>query len=158
MTLSRKRKTVSGWVDIRPEVIELDTVLNALEINLDQLICIGILVGTDYNPKGIPRIGQKKALDLVKKHKTPVMIFKAVEEQMLNLLEADQFDWQEIFHLFKKPKVTDVEIEFPKISEGKIKEILVTRHGFSEERVEKQLDKLRELKKKASQKELDKWF
>ena len=42
--------------------------------------------------------------------------------------------------------------------EAKIKEILVERHDFSEERVEKQLDKLRDITEKAKQKGLDKWF
>lgn len=158
LTLARKRKTFSGWIEIKPEVIELERVLNTLEINLDQLICLGILVGTDYNPKGIPGIGQKKALDIVKKFKQPVLIFQSVDDLISKLDEQDQFDWKEIFALFKKPKVTDEHFEFGKVDEDKIKEILVERHEFSVERIEKQLAKLRELKKKASQKGLDKWF
>ena len=66
LTLAKKRKTISGWVEVKPELIELEKVLNSLEINIDQLICLGILVGTDYNPKGIPGIGQKKALQVVR--------------------------------------------------------------------------------------------
>ena len=52
LTLAKKRKSFNGLKEVYPEVIELDLVLNSLEINLDQLISIGILVGTDYNPKG----------------------------------------------------------------------------------------------------------
>lgn len=158
LTLARKRKTLSGWVEIKPEIIELQKVLNVLEIDLDQLICLGILVGTDYNPKGIPGIGQKRALDIVKKYKQPILIFQSVEEQLMSLPEKDQFDWKEIFALFKKPNVKKKGISFPKLNEEKIKEILVTRHDFSEERVEKQLEKLRDLKEKMKQKGLDKWF
>ena len=158
LTLARKRKTLSGWVEIKPEMIELEKVLNFLEINLDQLICLGILVGTDYNPKGIPGIGQKKALDIVKKYKQPVLIFKNVEEFIMNLKEEDRFDWQEIFELFHKPDVIDSDLEFPKVDEEKIKEILVQKHDFSEERVEKQLDKLREVKEKRKQKGLGDWM
>src|SRR3989344_3347492 len=58
LTISRKRKTYSGYIEIKPEIIILQDVFNNLEINLDQLICLGILVGTDYNPRGIPGIGQ----------------------------------------------------------------------------------------------------
>src|SRR3989338_8809848 len=123
--LARRRKTFSGWVEINPEIIELDKVLNVLEINLDQLICLGILVGTDYNPKGIPGIGQKRALDIVKKYKSPVFIFKALEEQLLNLKEEDSFDWKEIFELFKKPNVESFKIKFPKVNEKEIKRLLV---------------------------------
>ncbi len=158
LTLARKRKTFSGWVEINPEMIELQRVLNLLEINLDQLICLGILVGTDYNPKGVPGIGQKKALDLVKKYKQPVLIFKSVWEQINNLPEEDKFDWTEIFELFHKPKVSDAEFKFREIDEDKIKEILVERHDFSEERVNKQLEKLREVEEKRKQKDLGKWF
>jgi len=62
LTSSKRKKTFSGWMNVNSEMIELERVLNILEINLDQLICLGILVGTDYNPKGIPGIGQKKSL------------------------------------------------------------------------------------------------
>ena len=155
--LARKRKTFSGWVEINPEIIELDKVLNVLEINLDQLICLGILVGTDYNPKGIPGIGQKRALEIVKKYKQPVLIFQGVEEQMMSLPEEDRFDWQKIFELFHKPSVVNADFKFEKADEEKIKKILVEEHDFSEERVEKQLEKLRELKEKKKQKSLGDW-
>jgi len=158
LTMARKRRTLSGWVEIKPEIIELQRVFNLLEINLDQLICLGILVGTDYNPKGIPGIGQKRALDIVRRYKQPVLIFKSVEEQLLNLPEEDRFDWQEIFALFHKPNVIDFEFNFGKINEEKIKEILVERHDFSEDRVNKQLDKLRDIVEKNKQKGLDTWF
>ncbi|HUW43684.1 MAG TPA: flap endonuclease-1 [Bacillota bacterium] len=154
---ARKRKTFSGWIEIKPELIELQRVLNLLEINLDQLICLGILIGTDYNPKGIPGIGQKRALDIVKKYRQPVLIFKSVEEQIMSLTEAERFDWKKIFELFHKPNVKNFEIESKKIDEEKIKKILIEEHDFSEERVEKQLEKLRELKEKKKQKGLGEW-
>ncbi len=61
LTMARKRKTFSGYIEVNPELIELDKVLNSLEIDLNQLICLGILVGTDYNPKGVPGLGPKKS-------------------------------------------------------------------------------------------------
>jgi len=158
LTLARRRKTFTGWVETKPELIELERVLNYLEINLDQLICLGILVGTDYNPKGIPGIGQKKALQIVQKYKLPVLIFKNVEEQIMSLNEEDRFDWQEIFKLFHKPKVIDADFKFGEINEEKIKKILVEEHDFSLQRVEKQLEKLRNIHEKAKQKNLKKWF
>ena len=47
---------------------------------------------------------------------------------------------------------------FQNSGSDKIKEILVERHQFSEERIEKQLDKLRELVEKKKQTGLGKWF
>lgn len=152
LTLARKRKTISGYVYISPEIIELEKVLNTLQINIDQLICLGILAGTDYNPGGIKGIGQKKALELVKKFKYPVKIFESVE----NLLEQQekQFDWQEIFEMFHKPQVEKkVKIEFPKFNEKKVKEILL-EFDFSEERINSSLEKLREYKEEKKQKTL----
>jgi flap endonuclease-1 len=159
LTLARKRKSFGGWVEVKPEIIELERVLNSLEIDRDQLICLGILVGTDYNPKGIPGIGQKKALSIVQKYKQPVLIFQSVEEQMMSLPEVDRFDWQEIFSQFRKHEVVDVEsFDFKKFDETKLKEILVEKHDFSEERVQKQIDKLKDFEETKKQVDLKKWF
>jgi flap endonuclease-1 len=158
LTLARKRKTLSGYKEIKPELIKLKNVLDRLEIDLDQLICLGILVGTDYNPKGIPGIGQKKALQIVQKFEKPILIFKEVEEKIKELPEEDQFDWKEIFELFHKPDIESIDIKYPKINPEKIKEILVTEHEFSEDRVNKQIQRLKKIQEKAKQEGLDKWF
>lgn len=147
LTLARKRKTVSGYVDIRPEVIEYEKVLNELGVNADQLICLAILVGTDFNPGGIRGIGPKKALALVKQKKYPVDIFREVEHQI-------DFNWQDVFEIFKKPNVNDFKIKLPKLDESKIISILVGEHDFSEERVVKNLDKLHQLKRASAQQKL----
>lgn len=153
LTMARTRKTAGGTVYISPEVIELSGVLNTLGINLDQLICLGILAGTDYNPGGIKGIGQKKALDIVKKYKQPVLIFNSVKDKLLG--QENQFDWQEIYELFHKPDVDrNFKIDFPKLDEEKIRKILVDEHDFSEERISNQLEKLRESREKKKQKTL----
>jgi len=145
LTLSRRRKTVSGYIDITPQLIELERVLNSLGINQDQLICLGILAGTDYNPKGVVGIGQKRALEIVKRFRYPVKIFKNFE----NL----DFDWKEVFELFHKPKIKDVGIKLPKMNENKVKKILLARE-FSESRVESGLEKLHNAKEKQKQRTL----
>ncbi|MBS3083242.1 flap endonuclease-1 [Candidatus Pacearchaeota archaeon] len=150
LTLSRKRKTVSGFIYIAPEMIEFEGVINQLGINWDQLICLAILVGTDFNPGGVKGIGPKKALALVKQFVYPVKIFESVVERHGDL----GFNWMEIFEIFKKPNVSKHKVTFPKVNEEKIKEILVTRHEFSAERVENQLVKLREIKSRSAQKSL----
>ncbi len=147
LTLSRKRKTVSGFIYIAPEMIEFENVINQLGITGDQLICLAILVGTDFNPGGVKGIGPKKALALVKQKVYPVAIFEDVVERHGDL----GFNWREIFEIFKKPNVSKHKIFFPKFNEDKIKEILVQRHEFSEERVENQIAKLRELHSKKGQ-------
>lgn len=147
LTLSRKRKTPSGVVYIAPEMIEYERVLNELGIDGDQLICLSILVGTDFNPGGIKGIGPKKALALVKQKKYPVAIFEEVQHLLT-------FDWKEVFSIFKQPNVSNTELKMPKLNATKIKEILVERHEFSEERVNNQLDKLSSAKEKNTQQTL----
>jgi len=158
LTVSRKKRTPSGYVEVKPEKIVLGEVLKELEIDLDQMICLAILVGTDYNPKGIPRIGQKKALKIVQEFKTPEKIFGSVQEKIEELSGEDKFDWKVIYSLFRAPKVNDFDVEFPNPDFDKVREILVSRHGFSEERVNNQLEKLNKLKLSKDQKSLNKWF
>ena len=147
LTLARKRKTASGFMYIAPEMIEYERVLQELGIDGDQLICLAILVGTDFNPGGIKGIGPKKALALVKQYRYPVQLFGSLEGRM-------EFDWQEIFSIFKKPNVSRERVVFPKLNEGKLQEILVGRHEFSIERIENQLAKLRTLRREKAQQTL----
>ena len=96
LTLARKRKTVSGFVYITPEMIELDHVLNSLQINLDQLICLGILSGTDYNYN---IDGSKNAPTLYK----TLSHFKKYHKDKSNL---DFYDWL----IEKTNYITDYDI------------------------------------------------
>lgn len=146
LTLARTRKTVSGTIYISPEMLEYEKVLNSLGIDADQFISLAVLVGTDFNPGGVRGIGPKKALALVKEKKYPIQIFKELEESgRLN------FDWKQVFEIFKKPNVKKIKITFPKFNVENIKKILVEEHEFSEERVNKQIEKLNEVKKKNAQ-------
>ena len=154
LSLARRRKTISGYKEVFPQVIELDSVLKELEINQEQLICLGILCGTDYNPGGVKGLGPKKSLKIVKEFKSKEDIFKAVEEEeKFEKYEVD-FDWKEIYEEIENSKIDkSVEIEFPKIDKDRIKEILI-KHEFSEKRIDSQLDKLDDLKKAKEQRTL----
>ena len=151
LTLARKRKTISGYVDVNPELIELEHVLNHLGINKDQLICLGILVGTDFNPGGVKGIGQKRALDIVRKFQFPVKIFEAVANDTRYLID---FNWQDIYHIFHEPECcTEPNIVFKKVDEKKVKSLLLS-HDFSEDRIDSALQKIRDLEEKNKQKSL----
>ena len=76
---------------------------------------------------------------------------------MMSLPEEDRFEWREIFELFHKPEVLDAEFKFDGIDEDKIREILVVKHNFSEERVNNQLGKLKKIKDESKQKGLGDW-
>jgi len=157
LTLARKRRLASGaYVPLMPELIELEQVLNFLQINHEQLICLAILVGTDFNPGGIKGIGPKKALQLVRQYKAPALLFKTIEKLVkAGKIQEPEFNWQDIFELFKKPEVTtNYKIEFKNIDEKKVKKILCDEHEFNEERISSALEKIYEHKERASQKGL----
>jgi flap endonuclease-1 len=154
LTLAKKRKTATGYIEIKPQLIETANVLKELELDHEQLICLAILSGTDYNPGGVKGIGPKKALKLVKEHKTPTAIFEAVAQFEKEGKYKVEFDWKEIFELLKHPSVDKhYKIEFPKFNFDKVKEILL-EHDFSDERIESQFEKLREVKEAKKQRTL----
>ncbi len=151
LTLARKRKTTTGYTEVFPQEINLKNVLKELEINQEQLICLGILCGTDYNPKGVKGLGPKKSLQFVKEFKTKEKIFEEIEKSDKYELN---FDWKAVYNEIEKPKINKkVKIEFPKIDKDKIKKILLKRE-FSEERIDNQLKKFDDIKKQKEQKTL----
>ena len=113
LTMSKRKRVAGGeYVDVSIEQIKTEDVLKELEISQDQLICLAILVGTDYNPSGVKGLGQKRALEIVKEYKTPEEIFKSIEDS--EKYELD-FKWEEIFNIFKEyhSKIKKLQ-EFPK--------------------------------------------
>ncbi len=147
LTLSQTRKLPGGkFVYIQPQIIELKDVLDHLGINQDQLIVMGILTGTDYNRKGIPGIGPKKALALVKQHKN--------FDKLFSELNPD-FNWKQIFAIFKSmPVMKNYQLKWNALDEKKVKEILVEQHDFSEERINNLLKKFKDDKEEKKQKGL----
>jgi len=154
LTSPKRKKLPSGlYIDIKPELIDFQQVLTELNIEKDQLICLAILVGTDYNPGGVKGLGQQRALQIVQQYKYPVEIFKAVQEKYDFI-----FEWQEIFRLFQDYQTNQIgEIEFKKPDEEKIKQIL-TRHEFSEARISSALQKLQDIENSKKQKGLSDFF
>ena len=151
LSMARKRKTISGYREVFPQMIELSKVLSELEISQEQLICLGILCGTDYNPGGVKGLGPKKSLKFVKEHKTKEKIF---EELAKSDKYVSDFDWQAIYNEIENPNVDEkVKIEFPKIDKEKIKKIML-KYEFSEDRINNQLMKLDEIEDRKKQKTL----
>ena len=150
LTLSSRRKLPSGgYINITPESISLKETLDALDITQDQLILLAILIGTDFNPSGIKGIGPQKALKLVKENKSPETLFSKFETE---------FNWKEIFNLFKKmPVEKHYRLEWKKPDKDKIRELLLS-HDFNEERVHSLIEKLTQHNKAKAQADLNKWF
>ncbi len=149
LTLSQKRRVPGGRIiNIKPELIELKELLDNFKINIDQLIVVGILVGTDYNPGGVKGVGPKTALKIVQQTRDFDKIFRDVE--------AD-FNWKQVYAIFKSmPIMKNYQMKWGSTDAEAVKNILVDKHDFSEERVNATLAKIIKVKAK-DQKGLDKW-
>ncbi len=139
----RKKSSVLAYEEIRPELVHLSETLNALGLAHDQLIALGMLVGTDFNDAGIKGIGQKKGLALVKKYGEN---FDALFEEV-KWKESFAYPWQEVFDIFTHmPVNNEYALKWNAVDSAKIRELLVEEHDFSEERVNAVLEKIEEEK------------
>jgi len=150
ITGKRKLPRKNVYVEVKPEKIILDENLKNLGITREQLIDIGILVGTDYN-EGIKGVGPKTALKLVKKYGS---LERIIEEKGYEIPH-----YKEIKDIFLNPPVVDsYKLEWRGFDEEKLLEFLCDEHDFSRDRVMSAIDKMREFKKFREQRSLDAWF
>ena len=153
LTVSERRKMPSrlSYEVVKPELIELDENLRALGVTQDQLIAVGILVGTDFNPGGIKGIGQKNVLKLVAKHGEDF-------DSLFNEVQWDKtfpFSWSEVFGLIKNMPVTDrYFLEWKQPDVDAVMKLLVGEHDFSEQRVSDTLAKMDKAQEQHTQKGL----
>lgn len=147
----RKIPNRNTYVEIEPEIIETQKSLDALGISREQLVDIGILIGTDFNPIGFDRIGPKTALKMIKQH-TRLEDIPQIQEQL------HEIDYEQIRKIFLKPIVADVdEIVFGSVDYEGMTNYLVKERSFSEERIQSSLNRLKKALEKKSQ-NLDQWF
>ncbi len=142
LTFSERRKVPGekAYVRVYPEEILLEEVLKQWEISREQLIIIGLLVGTDYNPGGVKGIGCKKALKLVKTYRT-------LDEVISHVKWEFEIDPGEIYRFFLDPPVTeDYDLSLRRIEEEKLFDFMVNQHEFSPKRVEKTIKELVKVK------------
>lgn len=152
----RKKAGTFAYQKVNPEMISLQEVLDNLRLDLDQLIVLAILVGTDYNPGGVKGIGPKTGLKLLKEQgKNFEEIFRLTGWEK----HYPDLSWKKVFDTIKHIPVTDdYPLEWKKIDEQKLLKLLVEEHDFGEERVRAKLEKLKEIQKEMAQKGLNNFF
>lgn len=152
ITGKRKLPRQEAYIDVKPEVIELDKILSELGITREQLIILGILIGTDYNPHGIKGIGPKTALKIIKENKNLDNILKQLEWTF-------DIDPYRIYDFFLNPPVSKkYEMEWREPDRDKIIELMSEEHDFSRERIETAASRLIQIKKQGTQSKLENWF
>src|SRR5208337_4594771 len=137
ITGRRKLPRRDAYVEVEPKLIELPIVLKDMSLTREQLVDVGILIGTDFNPDGIKGIGPKTALRLIQESGS---IEKAIEKRSdIKIL----FDVEKIRQIFLHPNVTsDYSLKWSKPNEEKVVDFLCRERDFSEERVRKAVSKM----------------
>jgi len=157
LTVSGKKKIPSKniYLNITPEIIYLEKVIKNLGISREKLIWLALLIGTDFNDK-VLGVGPVTALKLVKENNSFEELISKLKEKGKDV----NFDYRKIQDIFLKPNISkEPKIIKGKFDSNKIKEILVNRADFSEERIELSLNKYLKLKEERDkQKTISDWF
>ncbi len=147
----RKLPNRNTTIEVEPEIIDLNKTLEDLGITREQLVDIGILIGTDFNPDGFERIGPKTALKAIKQH-------GKLEEIPQIQEKLDHVEYKKIREIFLNPQVADVsELKFEEVDYQSIANYLTKERNFSSERVETSLNRLKKAIEKKSH-TLEQWF
>jgi flap endonuclease-1 len=147
----RKLPNRNTTIEVEPEIIDLNKTLTELGVTREQLVDIGILIGTDFNPDGFERIGPKTALKAIKQYQRLEDI-PQIQEKL------EQVDFKQIRDIFLNPQVGDVpELKFGDVDYQGIVNYLTKERNFSQERVETSLNRLRKSFEKKSH-TLEQWF
>ncbi|OPY38681.1 MAG: Flap endonuclease 1 [Methanoregula sp. PtaU1.Bin051] len=145
LTVSGKRKIRGRSITVVPERIVLSDVLAGLSISREQLVRIGILVGTDFNT-GINGVGAKTGLKIVRSGE--------FESKLREKMPG--FDPEPAIELFLHPLVTDAyELSWGCPDPEGIRKMLCDQYDFSPERVNKAMESF---SVKAGQKTLESFF
>jgi flap endonuclease-1 len=151
--VSNGRRKIPGknfYVNITPEYLDLEETLRMNGITQEQLISIGILVGTDFN-KGLDRVGAKTALNLIRKYGSINDVLKA-KGAVIEKLE-------EIFDLFlNPPSIEKPDVRFEKPDEISLIKYLCDERSFSEERIIPYVEKIKDFAGSKAQSRLESFF
>lgn len=142
LTITGRRKLPrrNAYVEVKPKLVELENVLKEIELTKEQLVDVGILVGTDFNPDGVRGIGPKTALKLIREHGSLENVMASNPEIRIS------HDFNTIRRIFLQPEVTsDYSLKWSKPDEEEVVSFLCGERDFSEGRVRKAVSKMLEV-------------
>ncbi len=144
LTLSGRRKLPKQqkWVEVSPEIIDLERSFQLLKLNREQLIDVAILMGTDFNP-GIDGIGPKRGLKMIQEFGKAEGALEKLGKEIENL--------DEIRALFLDHPFVDFTPEWNPPDVDSVVSFLCDDFAFNRARVESALDLYLEAKPKARQ-------
>lgn len=150
VTGKRKLPYRNAYVNVEPELVELEKVLGELKLTRQQLIWIGMLIGTDYNEK-IPLVGPKKAIKAVEGK-------ESFDDVLSSLKKEVEYDWRQVEEMFIHPHVHDLhEIPTAQMDRDHAVAFYCDKHGFDNVRVNNALNKIAKKPEDEKQSTLGKW-
>lgn len=156
VTISGRRKLPGKnvYIQVSPELVDLQVLLRTLGITHEQLVDLGILIGTDYNLGGVTGFGPKSALKLIKKYGDARSVLATIDPSRFS------FELDDVKSFFLQPEVSsDYSLTWRPIDEDGIVSLLCGGYDFSEDRVKKALaDLYSVLKEVVRDSTLDNWF
>jgi flap endonuclease-1 len=124
------------------QIIDRAELLTRLGIDGEELILVGLLIGTDFN-EGARGYGPKKALKLVQQH----LGFAAT----LTRAGVDPVEGEEVARIFRDPPHADVgSVSFGPVDEEGVRRLLIEEHGFSDSRVKNAVNRARQRPRSAT--------
>ena len=154
LTLSGKKKAPGKdyLIPIKPEHINTEECFKKTGLNREKMIWIAMMVGNDFNEK-IPKIGPKTAIKLALESSS----FEDIEQKYKDVID---FDYKEISSIFSNPMYSsEYSLKQKDINPIKVKELLINKYEFNEERVEQTIARiLKATVEKRKQSTLSKWF
>jgi flap endonuclease-1 len=132
LAISGKRKLPmrEAYVQVEPELVDLESTLLALQLTREQLVDLGILIGTDFNPGGFKGIGPKTALKLVREYGG----IEKIAESNREVVPPPELE--RIREIFLKPAVTsNYSLKWSEPDVESLVRFLCGERDFSEERV-----------------------
>jgi flap endonuclease-1 len=116
-----------GGATPEAQLIDREQLLATLGISAEELILLGVVVGTDFN-EGAKGYGPKKALKLVQEH----LGFDAT----IARVGLDAEESRAVAEIFRHPNAAPVDTPaFGPVNEEAVLRLLVDGHGFAEARV-----------------------
>jgi len=132
ITGRRKLPRRDAYVEVEPKLVELAKVLEELALTREQLVDVGILIGTDFNPDGVKGIGPKTAAKLVREHGS---LEKVIESSPGITIHPTPNSIREIF--LHPNVIEDYKLKWGKPDEERVVAFLCGERDFSEDRVRK---------------------
>ena len=124
------------------QLIVRDELLSTLGISGEELILLGIIIGTDFN-EGVRGYGPKKALKVVQEH----LGFDATVAKV----GLDPAEAVEVAEIFRHPTSETLPApSFGPVNETALERLLVDGHGFSEARVRAAVARARQRPRRAT--------